>query len=331
MGTPADLEDLAVGFSITEAIVNDASEIDRVDVVRASHGVELQMVIPESRAGYYPSLQRGFHEASAEQHNQVIVCDTDNEPYRQADALLQLMDKKVAGIALVPTTTRVTPAHQLRPLHERGIPLVFCHRGVEGIQAPLVSFSAVDVGRLAGRAMLEQGHRRVAFFAAHRAGLTAQYLRGFRDAMREGGGDLPEEFARFDTAPKVTAEHERFLQANVTELLHSPSPPTAIFCSFDSEAEVVYLLLNRMGVKVPEQISLVGFGGTWREGALTRRLTSVAVDEEELGRNAVKLLAEMRRRERPLNDVSQILMPLNLTDGETLGPALVPANRKSRR
>ena len=103
-----------------------------------------------------------------------------------------------------------------------------------------------------------------------------------------------------------------------------------MFCSFDSEAELVYLLLHRLGVKLPEQMSLVGFGGTWREGAITRRLTSVAVDEEAVGRRAAELLDEMRRRERPLDDVTEVVLPLSLTGGETLGPAPEPANRKAR-
>ena len=98
-------------------------------------------------------------------------------------------------------------------------------------------------------------------------------------------------------------------------------PPTAIFCSFDPEAELVYLLLHRMGLKLPEQVSLMGFGGTWREGAIARRLTSVAVDEEELGRHAAKLLDEMRRRVRPLDDVTEVVLPLSITAGETLGAA----------
>jgi DNA-binding LacI/PurR family transcriptional regulator len=119
----------------------------------------------------------------------------------------------------------------------------------------------------------------------------------------------------------VTVEHERFLKKNLEEVLRHPAPPTAIFCPFDSEAELIYLLLHQLGVKVPEEMSLIGFGGTWREGALTRRLTSVTVDEEELGRNAVKLLDQMRRREKPLNDATEIIMPLSWANGETLGTA----------
>lgn len=289
---------------------------------RLKTGVDLfALVIPETRSGYYPSLQRGFHDASVGRHNQVIVCDTENDPFRQADALLQLMDQKVAGIALVPTTSPPTPAHQIRPLRERGIPVVFCHRAIPGVQAPLVTFSALEVGRVAGQAMLERGHRQVAFFISQRGGLSAHYEQGLREALRRGGGDLPDAFVRYDNSTKATAEHERFLQDNLQALLGAPTPPTAIFCSFDSEAELVYLLLNRMGVKVPEQMSLVGFGGTWREGAIARRLTSVAVDEEELGRQAAKLLDEMRRRARPLDDATEVVLPVSLTAGETLGPA----------
>ena len=50
MGTPADLEDLAVGFSLTEDVVGSPAEIERIDVVRASHGIELQLRIPAQRA-----------------------------------------------------------------------------------------------------------------------------------------------------------------------------------------------------------------------------------------------------------------------------------------
>ena len=75
------------------------------------------------------------------------------------------------------------------------------------------------------------------------------------------------------------------------------------------------MVLNQKGIKVPEEISLISFGGTWREGALA----AVTVDEEELGRQAVRLLGEMRRREMPFNDTTEIVMPLSWAAGETLG------------
>ena len=100
------------------------------------------------------------------------------------------MDQKVSGIALVPTTSPPTPPHQIRPLREGGIPVVFCHRSVQGVPAPLVTFSALNVGRMAARPWSSAGIGRVAFFSGQRAGLGQQYEQGLREAMREGGGDL---------------------------------------------------------------------------------------------------------------------------------------------
>jgi len=60
MGTPTDLEDLAVGFSRTEGIVDESSQIERVDVVRASHGVELQIHIPDASAIRLEERTRGI-------------------------------------------------------------------------------------------------------------------------------------------------------------------------------------------------------------------------------------------------------------------------------
>ena len=60
MGTPADLEDLAVGFSRTEGVVDDASRVERVEVVRASHGIELQIQIPAADAERLQGRARGL-------------------------------------------------------------------------------------------------------------------------------------------------------------------------------------------------------------------------------------------------------------------------------
>jgi len=60
MGTPTDLEDLAIGFSLTEGVVDSANEIERVEVVRASHGVELQLQIPNARADRVAERSRGL-------------------------------------------------------------------------------------------------------------------------------------------------------------------------------------------------------------------------------------------------------------------------------
>ena len=97
-----------------------------------------------------------------------------------------------------------------------------------------------------------------------------------------------------------------------------PDRPTAIFASFDTLAETIYLLLPRLGLRIPEDVSLVGFGGAWREGAIMKRLTSVVLDELATGTQAVSLLHEMRNGLRPIDDNTEIVLDLGLYEGETL-------------
>jgi len=198
---------------------------------------------------------------------------------------------------------------------------VFCHRRVEGIAAPLLAIPFREVGRFAGKILMEHGHRRVAFFVTRPSPTVQAYEEGLQEALRTGGSDIPIQIVH--VAESMTSLSEEAVWTALQQTFANPDPPTAIWTSFDSLAEVIYLLLPQLGLRVPEDVSLLGFGGAFREGALTRRLTSVVVDEIATGRQAASLLHEMRRGERAIDDNTEIVMELSLSEGETLGtPAL---------
>ena len=93
------------------------------------------LLLPDTQNGYYPSLLAGFEAAAGGLRSQVLVINTRNDSHRQADGILQLIDKKVAGAAIVPAMSPSTPAYQVRQLQQHEIPVVLCHRGVEGVRA----------------------------------------------------------------------------------------------------------------------------------------------------------------------------------------------------
>ena len=281
------------------------------------------LVLPETRGGFYPSLLHGFEDAAGEFHHQSLVCSTDNKVSRQAEIVLQLIDKQVGGVAIVPTDP-LPPAYQIRPLQERGIPVVFCHRCVEGVVAPLLAMPYRERERLAGKIIAEHGHRRVVVMTYQPTVRTPEHQEWFQEGLRAGGCDVPAHMAHTGGDSVTVTEQE--VWAVLQEMFSKPNPPTAIYATFDSLAETIYLLMPKLGLRVPEDVSLVGFGGSWRDGTLAQRLTSVVVDEMATGRKAVELLGEMRRGERALNDNEEFVMELSLSDGETLAaPAGVMA------
>ena len=148
-------------------------------------------------------------------------------------------------------------------------------------------------------------------------------VRGLREVLAQKGLELPDDRMLFNPqliAPPAEDDVHRAL----TEMLTAPDRPTAVFCSDAIEGERVFLEALQLGLRVPEDLSIVGFGCIWRDGVLSQRLAAVTIDEVDLGRRAAALVEEMRAGLRPLDSNDCILVPVGFSDGQTLGPAREP-------
>lgn len=301
---------------------------ERTSESTATRTASLALLVPDVATGYYPTLVAGFDRAANEVGRPVIVCNTHNEIDKQANHLMRLIDQRVAGILLNPSTHAVTPAYQVRLAQEAGIPVVLLHRGVPDVQAPVLELPTVEIGRRAGKLIAEAGHRRVGFLASHRYASSEVYERGLREALLAAGIELPADYVDYGDMKKFDADdyqvYELYLESRLKELLSGPNRPTALFVSYDTIAEMVYLIAQRMGLRVPDDLSIVCFGGAERKGAIVRRLTAITVDEADTARQAVDLLMQMQSGDRSLKSSEAISMSLGISCGQTLGKALRP-------
>lgn len=279
------------------------------------------LIVPETQSGYYPAFQRSFEDAASELHCQVIVCNSNNDVDRQGNTILQLIDRRVAGVAIVPTTNPPTPAYHLRQLQQHKIPVVCCSRPVDGVIAPLLAIPFEAVGHKAGEMLIAAGHRKIAYVATTRAISSVGYERGLRAALKtatSGNAELLVHFGGSSNHPDV-AQHEEEITQAIESMLARPQRPTAIFTSFDSVAELAHMYLVSHGMRVPQDISLVSFGGSWRRGPFSRQLSAVTIDEAHLGREAIDLLEKMRSGVLPIEWNHQQDVPLAWNPGRTLG------------
>lgn len=281
------------------------------------------LVVPEIESGLYLSLQAGMESSAQKNREQLITMTTNGNATRQADALLQLVDRDVSGIALVPSY-EATYAYQLRYLRKANIPLVLLHRGVPDVPAPLIDIPFAEVGRIAGRAIGQQGHERVGAFHGLRSPTTELYLDGFRRGLQERGVGLDDQWVSWSdtllTEPDDYSRHGEKVEQAIVHMLSRRDRPTAVFVSFDRLAAMVYIAAARNGLRVPADLSIVCFGEKRRTGALLLRLATVCVDEYETGRQAYELLAAMQRGERCIDSDERFTMSVSLDPAETLGP-----------
>ncbi len=287
------------------------------------------LIVPETEAAFYPSLQRSFEGAAAELASQVIVCNSNNDVDRQGNTILQLMDLHVAGVAIIPPTMPATPAYHVRQLQQHGMPVVCCSRPVLGVQVPLLAIPFEEIGQRAGEEIRKAGHRRVAFLGSMQGEAVQAYERGFRKAM---GSDTIVLAYSCQTRPALQQEQEVEITQILDQWLQHPTPPTAIFCSFDTLAELVFVLLTQRGVRVPAEISLIGVGGTFRGAGLSHRLTSVTLDEVGMGQAAIQLLNQMRQGVLPIDHPEKQAICIGFSPGGTLqktGASATPRIKKT--
>ena len=284
------------------------------------------LIAPQLREGFYPSLVDGFEQSSSSIQCQVLVANSANDLARQGDLILQMIDKRVAGVALVPVAITATPIHQVRQLHEHHIPVVFCHRTVESVSAPFVGWDGAEVGRTAGVALKERGHTRVGALFGYEDEMVRQFLSGLCAGLDMKESRLPDGMLRLYGRSLPGPEALDPVRNVLRELLQLKERPTAIFCGNQIDAEQVYLAALELGVQIPKDLSVIHFGGTWRNGPLAQRLACVAVDEHQVGAQAGRLLSEMRAGKIPLDSNDRIKMSVSLLKGETLGPARAVLN-----
>ena len=282
------------------------------------------LITTDTRVGYYPSLLHGFERACHAMGSQTLFCSTGNNSYRQCDYILQLLDREVAGVAIVPAEAPPTRAYQIKQLKKQGIPVVLCHRPVEGVRAPVLRIPFREIGRTATDHLQEHGHRRIAAFVPNKESTgAALIIKGIGESLERNGLALEDRFIR-----EINAVHVESLQTKsdevrrvIQELLSLADRPTAIVTSYDPLAEVIYMAAAQLGVRMPHDLSLISFGGTWRENPITQTLTSVAIDATEVGSKAAELLGEMRSGKRALDNGDVLSLPFSITSGTTSGTA----------
>ena len=285
----------------------------------------LALVMPGVRVGFFPSLIQSFDAAAAEFAHQVMTCNTDNSSTKQADVILHLIEKRVAGVALMPTSVGPPPAHHVRNLQNAGIPVVLLHRGIEGVSVPLLALPYEEIANRAVTALYEVGHTRVAAIFSHDGAVTSQYKRGLIRALEDHETELPGELVHFGSAGitgAIDEEHEAGVEAAVIRMLDLPPQrrPTGFFVPWESDAELVYFLLTSLGVRVPEDVSLITFGSSWRDSSICRRMCAITVNETEVGRMAAQLLVSMASGDESHESQRRLTIPLGFHEGKTLAP-----------
>ncbi|MCW2872707.1 MAG: LacI family transcription regulator [Streptomyces oryziradicis] len=253
--------------------------------LRAGHSRIIALLVLDIANPFFVEMARGAQRAARAAGLAVMVCNSAENPEEEADYFVMFAEQQVRGVLVTPTDSTASNLHAIR---RRGIPFVFADRELPSTQACSVSVDDIAGGRMAVRHLLAAGHPRVVYVSGP-AHLTQSRDRhaGALAALTEAG--LPPgrltvlEAGRFDVASGRDAG---------ARLLGMTDRPTAVFCANDLLALGVLQALYAAGVRVPEEVALVGYDDIDFAAAAAVPLTSVRQPAYRIGRTAAELLIE---------------------------------------
>ncbi len=242
----------------------------------------LALVLTDVTNPFWTTVARGVEDAASEAGYHVILCNTDEFPQKQEEYLTALLQKRVDGMLLVPARDDLEDIQRVQMLK---VPLVVLDRRLSQPVADAVRCDSESGAYQLTRLLLERGHRLIALLTGPEHVATAtDRVTGYRRALRAAGLDSDGESV-FYGAFTIQSGQDMARQA----LALNPRP-TAIFAGNNFIAIGMMQTLREAGIRVPEEISVVGFDDLPASLLLDPFLTVAAQPAYEMGREATNLL-----------------------------------------
>jgi DNA-binding LacI/PurR family transcriptional regulator len=258
--------------------------------LRRNQTTIIGVIIPDISNPFFPLVVRGVEDIAYQNSYRLMLCNTDNDAEKEQVYFDELRAYRMAGLIVIPSAnSRLVP----QVGSSAGEPPVIClDRSPEGWKGDSVTVDNAEGAYQATRHLLELGHRRIATIAGQlHVTSGVERLKGFKRALREAGINIAPEYIQEGRFDRLSG-YEKGLM-----LLQFSPRPTAIFAANDLVALGVLAALRELGLRCPEDVSLVGFDDLELASFTNPALTTVAQPAYQMGARAAGLLFERLRGE----------------------------------
>ncbi len=276
--------------------------------MRTRRSEMLGLVVPSIRNPIYPAIARGVEDTARAYSRAVVLVSADRDPDREADCIALLVDRRVDGIIL--GSPVVGPAG-LSPARRAGIPVVAMNPNVSLPGVLSLRIDNAGAAREMTAYLVRLGHRRIGFLDGIPALLRCrERLAGYRAGLQAAGLAFDaDDVERGDFAYEA-AYHA------TQKLLDRQRSLTALFAGNDLMAIGAIAAAVDRGLRVPEDLSVVGFDDIDLAAMVRPGLTTVHQPNYEMGALAADLILNPERQAGPLTRT----MPTRIVERQSAGP-----------
>ncbi|MGM0502384.1 MAG: LacI family DNA-binding transcriptional regulator [Bacillota bacterium] len=244
----------------------------------------LGLVIPDISNPFFPEVAKGIEDKAKEAGYSVIFCNTDNHTQGEKEAIELMKSKQVDGM-IVSLAINEENKKELAELAAENFPVVQIDRKIPGAGFPAVVIDNQAASYKATQHLINLGHEKIAHISGNLKVKPAQdRLAGFKEALENNGLESTKEWIREGDYSSQSGYEE------MKQLLQLVERPTAVFIANDLMALGAYEAVFEQGLKIPEDISIVGYDDIEVSSVIRPALTTVSQPEYKLGVEAAELL-----------------------------------------
>jgi LacI family transcriptional regulator len=272
------------------------------------------LIVTDIENPFFPSLVRAVEDAARAEGYAILLGNAADDPEREAAYLDLLVDRRVDGVIIAASSLGVRHGEWLA---EPPLPVVLVNTTSTGIALTAVASDNRGGARSAAEHLIGLGHQRLGFLAAPSRNVDSPVrLAGVRDAMVAAG--LDPSSLQVASGPALVGGGE----AAMAELLDRDPRPTGVVAYNDLMAIGAMRAARSRGVRIPDDLSLVGFDDVEFASYVQPPLTTVAQDQATMGLEAVRALAAQLAVEpsSPPRPAMVTRLPTTLRIRGTTGP-----------
>lgn len=280
----------SISAATRERVLQRAKELNyqpnwiaRSLVTRRTYTIGL--LLPDFTHSFFGEIAKTVADTVRPKGYHVLISYFEEDPALERAEGEFLLSRQVDGV-MIASSQSSGQGDLFEGIRKRNIPLVLIDRPVEGLDASFVGGSDEAIGELATEHLIQLGRRRIAHLRGPDLGIADGRLAGFRSAIERHGIQLPSHFivdAGYDDVSGYRA---------MQKFLADGAIPDGVFCFNDPIAIGAMKAIFEAGLRVPEDIAVVGAGNVHYSDALAVPLTTVDQGTHEIGVRAAELLLE---------------------------------------
>jgi LacI family transcriptional regulator len=285
------------------------------------------LVVPDLLHPFFAEIAKALSEVLRKSGYYLIVTSSDEDPELEEQEINQLLARRLDTLIIASCRTTVDLFFRIQ---NQKIPYVLIDRWLPGLSSNFVGVDDEAVGVLATRHLIDIGCKRIAHIRGPETSPGLRRLQGYKRALMESGMKIVDDYVIAE--PKGDVESRQRGAEAMSRLLALKARPDGVFCFNDPLAMAAINYATKEGLRIPDDIAVVGCGNLHYDDSLRVGLSSIDQHSRQIGEEAARITLTILNSKLPPAPETVVLQPeLIVRESSQRRPAMNARSRPRRQ